>query len=77
MTTMTTITINEVIRRLRELALSPEQRAELNRRVRSLQQRRGNGGRLHHPSHYVPYIRGLARKHGILADGVVRMARVR
>lgn len=77
MTTIATITINEVIRRLRELDLSPEQRSELNRRARNLQQRRGNGGRLHHPSHYVPYIRDLARKRGILVDGVVRMARVR
>lgn len=74
---MTTMTINEVIRRLRELDLTTGQRAELNRRVRSLQQRRRNGGRLHHPTHHVPYIRNLARKHGILVDGVVRMARVR
>ncbi|GJQ40289.1 MAG: hypothetical protein JETCAE02_27010 [Anaerolineaceae bacterium] len=74
---MTTISLNEVIRRLRALDLTPGQRAELNCRVRNLQQRRGGGGRLHHPSHYVPYIRALAKKHGILVDGVVRMRRVR
>ena len=70
------MTVTQIIQALRNCDLAPDQRKSLNNAVRNFNARRPGGGRLHHPSHYVPQIVAMARKHGII-DDATKISRVR
>jgi len=70
------VTINQIIKALLASNLTAGQRKDLNLRVRNFRQRRPGGGRLHHPSHYVPEILSLARKHGVI-DETTKISTIR
>ena len=70
------MTWNQIIEKIRECALTDGQRKNLNSAVRAFRERRPGGGRCHHPCHYIPQFRALAKKFGII-DETTKISRLR